>query len=169
MTLGELVDALSSFKDIPQSLCVPDFSNPFLRKLYATYLSYLPENNFSYKLKLHEDARGNLFELIKSKQFGQVFISTTKPGITRGDHYHHTKTEKFCVMQGTAEIRFRNIINNQMQTYTVQGESPEIVDIPPGYTHSITNIGTSDLITLFWANEIFNAEKSDTYFEKVIK
>lgn len=167
VTLGELADTISKFHDISNSLCVPDFSNPFVKKLHATYLSYLPENKFSYKLKLQKDSRGDLFEFIKSKQFGQIFISTTKPGITRGDHYHRTKNEKFCVIRGEAEIKFRHILKERIITYTVSGKEPETVDIPPGYTHSIKNVGTSELITLFWANEMFNREKPDTYFEKV--
>lgn len=166
--LGELADTLCKFHNISNSLCVPDFSNQFVKKLHATYLSYLPEDSFSYKLKKHVDNRGDLFELIKSEQFGQIFISTTKPGITRGDHYHHTKNEKFCVIRGEAEIKFRHILYETIITYNVSGSEPEIVDIPPGYTHSITNVGTSEVITLFWVNEMFNPEKTDTYFEKVI-
>jgi len=168
VTLGELADTLYNFQDISTTLCIPDFSSPFVKKLHSTYLSYLPDNQFSYKLKKHVDNRGDLFELIKSEQFGQIFISTTKPGITRGDHYHHTKNEKFCVIRGMAEIKFRHILNEKIITYQVSGSEPEVVDIPPGYTHSITNIGDSDVITLFWVNEIFNPEKTDTYFEKVI-
>jgi len=167
VSLGELADLLYKFHDIANSLCVPDFSNAFVKKLHATYLSYLPEDRFAYKLKLHADDRGDLFELIKSRQFGQIFVSTTKPGITRGDHYHHTKNEKFCVIRGQAQIKFRHILNEKIITYTVSGKVPEIVDIPPGYTHSITNVGASEVITLFWANEMFNMEKPDTYFEKV--
>lgn len=167
VTLGELADTIYKFNDISNTLCVPDFSNPFVKKLHATYLSYLPEDKFSYNLKMHADNRGNLFELIKSEQFGQIFVSTTKPGITRGDHYHHSKNEKFCVIRGKAEIKFRHILKEKIITYSVSGSEPVIVDIPPGYTHSITNVGTSEVITLFWANEMFNMEKPDTYFEKV--
>jgi UDP-2-acetamido-2,6-beta-L-arabino-hexul-4-ose reductase len=167
VSLGDLADLLHKFHDISKTLCVPDFSNPFVKKLHATYLSYLPEDSFSYKLKLYADNRGDLFELIKSEQFGQIFVSTTKPGVTRGDHYHHSKNEKFCVVRGEAQIKFRHILKDKILAYTVSGKEPEIVDIPPGYTHSITNIGTTEVITLFWANEMFNMEKPDTYFEKV--
>ncbi len=167
VTLGELADTLSKFHNISNTLCVPDFSNQFVKKLYATYVSYLPEDSFSYKLKMHIDNRGDLFEFIKSEQFGQIFISITKPGVTRGDHYHNTKNEKFCVIRGDAEIKLRNILNERIIKYRVSGDIPEIVDIPPGYTHSIKNVGTSETITLFWANEIFNREKSDTHFLKV--
>ncbi|PIE61373.1 MAG: capsular biosynthesis protein [Desulfobacterales bacterium] len=168
VSLGELADTLYRFKDIRESLCVPDFSNAFVKKLHATYLSYLPWHRLSYRLKKYEDHRGDLFELIKSEQFGQIFVSTTKSGVTRGDHYHHTKNEKFCVIQGDAEIKLRHILNNEIMTYSVSGKMPEVIDIPPGYTHSITNVGVKDVITLFWANEMFSAEKPDTYFEKVI-
>ena len=167
VTLGEIADTLYDFQEIPTTLCIPDFSNEFVKKLHATYLSYLPEDQFAYKLKMHVDNRGDLFELIKSKQFGQIFISTTKPGITRGEHYHHTKNEKFCVIRGEAEIKFRHILNDKIITYYVSGAKPEVVDIPPGYTHSISNVGDDDVITLFWVNEIFNPEKTDTYFERV--
>lgn len=167
VTLGDLADTLYKFHDISHTLCVPDFSNLFVKKLHATYLSYLPEDEFSYKLKRYKDHRGDLFELIKSEQFGQIFISTTKPGIQRGDHYHHTKNEKFCVIRGEAKIQLRHILKETIISYKVSGRQPEIVDIPPGYTHSITNVGTSDVITLFWANEIFDKEKSDTYFDRV--
>lgn len=165
--LGELADILYKFHNISKSLCIPDFSNPFVKKLHATYLSYLPEDKFSYKLKTYIDDRGDLFELIKSEQFGQIFISTTKPGITRGDHYHHTKNEKFCVIRGNAEIKFRNVLSEKIITYKVSGKVPEVVDIPPGYTHSISNVGLSDVITLFWASEMFDPRKPDTYYEEV--
>jgi UDP-2-acetamido-2,6-beta-L-arabino-hexul-4-ose reductase len=167
VSLGEVADLLYGFHNIKQSLMVPDFSNDFVKKLHATYLSYLPKDKFSSKAKLNEDERGNLFELIKSRQFGQIFVSTTKPGITRGNHYHHTKNEKFCVIRGAAEIKFRHILEDEVITYKVSGDEPEIVDIPPGYTHSIINTGNSELITLFWANEMFNQEKPDTFFEEV--
>lgn len=168
ISIGELADCLYTFQGISTTLCVPDFSNQFVKKLHATFLSYLPEDKFSYKLKRHADDRGDLFELIKSVPFGQIFVSTTKPGITRGDHYHHTKNEKFCVIRGEAEIKFRHILKKSIITYKVSGKDPEVVDIPPGYTHSITNVGSSEVITLFWANELFNADKADTFFEKVI-
>lgn len=168
VTLGELEDLLNGFKGIRKSLQVPDFSNPFVKKLYATYLSYLPIGEFSYPMELKSDERGNLFELIKSNSFGQIFVSSTKPGITRGNHFHHTKAEKFCVISGEAEIKFRHIIEGELITYKVNGVMPEVVDIPPGYTHSITNIGTNELITLFWANEKFNPDHPDTYAESVL-
>ncbi len=166
-TLGELEDKLRIISKNRETLKVPSFSDDFTRKLYATYLSYLPTDNFAYDLKTLSDERGHLFELIKSNEFGQIFISTTKPGITRGNHYHHTKFEKFCVIKGEAEISFRHIITNENVLYKVSGEKPQIVDIPTGYTHNIKNTGQIDLITLFWADEVFNPDKMDTYFEQI--
>ncbi len=166
--LGEVADILYKFHGISDTLCIPDFSNLFVKKLHATYLSYLPDEKISYKLKKYADNRGDLFELIKSEHFGQIFVSTTKPGITRGNHYHHTKNEKFCVIRGDAEIKLKHILKEKIITYNVSGKEPEVVDIPPGYSHSITNVGSTDIITLFWANEIFNENKPDTYFKKVI-
>ncbi len=166
-TLGKLADIIRYINEIKNTLIVPDLSCDFTKKLHATYLSYLSSDDFSYTLSLHKDKRGDLFELIKSKTFGQVFISTTKPGITRGNHYHHTKYEKFCVIRGQATIKFRHLINNEIIEYNVDESKPTIVDIAPGYTHSITNTGDSELITLFWACEIFDNNKPDTYFEEV--
>lgn len=166
-TLGYIVDSIKSFKQIRNTSVLPNFSDEFLKVLYSTYLSYLPENEFSYNLNKNIDNRGWLAEIVKSKEFGQIFVSKTKPGITRGNHYHHTKVEKFIVVQGKAEIKFRNINNNEVISYIVEGEDLKVIDIPVGYTHSITNIGEDDVITLFWANEIFNKEKPDTFWLKV--
>ncbi len=147
---------------------MPDLSDPFTKKLYATFLSYYDTNAFAYSPKLNTDNRGWLFELIKSEQFGQIFVSQTHPGITRGNHGHNTKVEKFCVIQGRGVIRFRQVVTNEICEYPVSGEHIQIVDIPPGYTHSIENTGDTEMITLFWANEIFNPEKADTYYEPVL-
>ncbi len=187
MTLGELVDTIRAFKDTRSSLQVPAFNDPFIYRLYATYLSYLEESNFSYNLDIKTDYRGCLAEFLKSPSFGQIFVSRTKPGITRGNHYHHTKTEKFLVVEGEAIVRFRKIGNKaigngrwargeksegreqgaEVIEYRVKGEEFRVVDIPPGYTHSIENVGTGELVTLFWANQVFDPEKPDTYFEVV--
>ena len=166
-TLGELANIIGKFKDNRTTLYAPMVGNLLVKNLYSTYLSFMPSQSFSYPLELKSDHRGDLFEWIKSKDFGQIFISTTKPGITRGNHYHHTKTEKFLVIRGQAEIKFRKIDNEEIITYPVNGEKPTVVDIPPGYTHSITNTGTTELITLFWANEIFDMDRIDTYFLNV--
>lgn len=167
VTLGELREMIQDFLKCRQSLYAPKVANTLQKYLYSTFLSYLPQDLFSYSMKLKTDNRGDLFEWIKSADFGQIFVSTTKPGITRGNHFHHTKTEKFLVIRGKAVIRFRKIGEKQMIEYSVSGEEPNVVDIPPGYTHNITNIGNNELITLFWANEVFDPEKPDTYFEEV--
>lgn len=164
ISLGVLSNIISSFKEARKSLVMPNLSEDLIKKLYSTYLSYLPENEFSNSLELKSDERGTLFEFIKSPFFGQIFVSVTYPGITRGNHFHHTKTEKFLVIKGTGIIRFRKIGEEKIIEYNVSGREPKVVDIPPGYTHNITNIGCDEMITLFWSNEIFNPTKPDTYF-----
>lgn len=168
ISLGKLADKLYAFKAMRTSLVLPDFSNSFDHALYGTYLSYLDESSFDYPLDIKSDPRGSLAEFIKSPTMGQIFVSHTKPGVTRGDHYHHTKTEKFLVLQGTAVIRFRHIENDHVISYTVKGQEYRVLDIPPGYTHSIENIGEDEVVTLFWASEPFNPDYPDTYFEAVI-
>jgi UDP-2-acetamido-2,6-beta-L-arabino-hexul-4-ose reductase len=143
-------------------LCLPDLSDEFTYKLYSTYLSYLNPDNFAYNLEKKCDNRGCLAEFVKSASAGQIFISRTHPGITRGNHYHHIKTEKFLVLEGDAIIRFRNILDENVIEYSVRGEDFRVVDIPPGYTHAIENIGSNELITLFWASEVFNPTRADT-------
>lgn len=184
-TLGELASKLFSFKESRVSLKLPDVADQFTKKLYSTYLSYLNSNDFGYFLSKKTDNRGDLTELLKSEKFGQFFVSTTKPGVTRGNHYHHTKTEKFIVIKGDAEIKFRKIVEfnpvlqsnetvksnfdapDEIITYKVSGNDIKVIEIPPGYTHNITNIGQSDLLTLFWSNEIYNTDRPDTYFLEV--
>jgi UDP-2-acetamido-2,6-beta-L-arabino-hexul-4-ose reductase len=167
ITVGKLAKKIYSFKKNRVTLIMPELSNSFGRALFGTFSSYLPKDDFSYKLKKNKDERGWLAEFIKSESMGQIFISKTKPGITRGNHWHHTKVEKFLVIKGEAIIRFRQINTNEIIDYKVNGEEPEVVDIPPGYTHSITNIGKDDAIVLFWASEIFDKEKPDTYYLEV--
>ncbi|MEN6317426.1 MAG: NAD-dependent epimerase/dehydratase family protein [Syntrophaceae bacterium] len=168
ITLGTLVDTIYSFKATRSSLKVPAFDDPFICRLYATYLSYLEESDFAYDLDIKTDNRGSLAEFLKSSSFGQIFISRTKPGITRGNHYHHTKTEKFLVVEGHAIIRFRHIKGNHVIEYRVSGDEFRVVDILPGYTHTIENIGDGDLVTLFWANQIFDPEQPDTFYDEVL-
>ncbi len=168
ITMERLVDILYTFKKSKLSLEVPSFKDPIIKKLYSTYISFFAKDQFLYKLDLKKDDRGCLFEWIKSADFGQVFISRTLPGITRGNHFHRTKSEKFLVIEGKAEICFRHIVSNDMMCYVVDGEKPEVVDIPTGYAHYIKNIGNSILITLFWANEIFDSSNPDT-FPKIVK
>lgn len=167
ITLGELAEMITSFRESRQTLILPGFYSLFVRALYATYLSYLEGEDFAYPLQIRTDERGSLAEMMKSNFFGQIFVSRSKPGITRGNHYHHTKTEKFMVVEGDAVIRFRQINGTEVIEHRVSGKEFRVVDIPPGYTHHITNVGEGELVTLFWASEIFNPEKTDTYFLQV--
>ena len=125
----------------------------FIKKLYSTYLSYLPEDKFSYPLKINIDNRGSFTEFIRTPERGQVSVNVSKPGITKGNHWHHTKNEKFLVVSGEGLIRFRKIDSDEIIEYRVSGEKLEIVYIPTGYTHSIVNIGDTDMVTKMWANE----------------
>lgn len=166
--LGEIVDLIKSFKDSRTTLQVPDLSDPITKKLYSTYLSYLPEGSFSYPLKMNVDERGSFTEFLKSSDRGQVSINISKPGITKGEHWHHTKNEKFLVVSGTGVIRFRKIDEpSEVIEYHVSGDKLEVVDIPVGYTHNIENLGEADMVTVMWVNEVFDSENPDTYFEKV--
>jgi UDP-2-acetamido-2,6-beta-L-arabino-hexul-4-ose reductase len=163
VTLRDLANSIKSFSEMRNNLLVPDLTDKFSRYLYTTYLSYLDPKELSYDLKQYSDQRGSLAEIIKSQHFGQIFISRTQPGITRGSHYHDTKVEKFCVLQGEAIIRFQNIFHNEVITYRVSGKVWKVLDIPPGYIHSIENVGINEMIVLFWADEIFDPNLSDTY------
>jgi len=167
ITLGGLHDLIVSFKESRNNLRLADFGDPLTKYLYSTYLSFLDRDDFSYPVDLKTDDRGWLFELIKSESAGQMFVSSTKPGITRGNHYHDTKVEKFCVVKGQGIIRFRHVTESEAFEYAVGDKEIRIVDIPPGYTHSIENTGDEEMVTLFWANEIFDPENMDTYFEAV--
>ncbi len=167
-TLGELAALIQSFRRSRETLELPSFADEFTRRLYATYLSYLDGNRFGYALEQKSDARGSLAEFIKQPHFGQIFVSRTKPGVTRGNHYHHTKTEKFFVVEGDAVIRFRPIAGGDIVEHRVSGKEFKVVDIPPGYAHSIENTGATELITLFWASEVFDPKKPDVYFQNVL-
>jgi UDP-2-acetamido-2,6-beta-L-arabino-hexul-4-ose reductase len=167
ITLGDLAERIRVFRDMQKTLRIPDFSIRFNQQLYATYLSYVPPERWEYGPEIRRDERGNLAELVKSSSFGQIFVSRTKPGITRGNHYHHTKTEKFIVVAGEGVIRFRQINGTEILEFPVHGEDYRIVDIPPGYTHSITNTGQTEMITLFWASEPFDPDRADTVWEEV--
>jgi UDP-2-acetamido-2,6-beta-L-arabino-hexul-4-ose reductase len=167
ITLGALAAKIRSFRESRKTLRVPDFADDFNRKLYATYLSYLEQNAFSYSLEQKSDPRGTLAEFVKSENSGQIFVSRTKPGIVRGNHYHHTKTEKFLVVEGEAIIRFRQISGVDIIEYRVSGNDFKVVDIPPGYTHSIENVGSGEMVTLFWASQIFDPVRPDTIYLNV--
>jgi UDP-2-acetamido-2,6-beta-L-arabino-hexul-4-ose reductase len=167
ITLGEIVELIDSFRESRRNLQVPDMGDAFTKKLYAAYLSYLPENDFSYPLKMNVDRRGSFTEFLKSPDRGQVSVNISKPGITKGNHWHHTKNEKFLVVYGTGVIRFRKIDEEKVYEYYVSGDKLEVVDIPVGYTHNIENLGDTDMVTIMWANEPFDPEKPDTFFLEV--
>lgn len=165
--LGKIVELLQSFRLTRQDFSIPQLSDPIVKKLYSTYLSFLPENQFSYPLKMNVDARGSFSEVIKTIDRGQVSINVAKPGITKGNHWHHTKNEKFLVVSGQAVIRFRKIDSDKIIEYQVSGETLEVVDIPCGYTHNIQNVGSTDLVTVMWANELLDPDHPDTFFLEV--
>ena len=165
--LGEIAEALQSFKNTRSNLALPDFADPLIKKLYSTSLRYLPTDQFSYPLKMNIDERGSFTEFIRTPDRGQVSVNISKPGITKGNHWHHTKNEKFLVVSGEGVIRFRKIGSDEIIEYCVSGEKLEVVDIPPGYTHNITNTGVTDMVTVMWVNEAFDPENPDTNFEPV--
>lgn len=168
ITLGEIVDLIYSFKESRENRMVPDMTEGgFSKKLYSTYLSYLPENKFSYPLKMNVDERGSFTEILRTGDRGQFSVNISKPGITKGEHWHHTKNEKFVVVSGKGLIQFRKVGSDEIINYHVSGDKIEVVDIPTGYTHNIINEGETDLVTFMWCNECFNPEKPDTFFLKV--
>jgi UDP-2-acetamido-2,6-beta-L-arabino-hexul-4-ose reductase len=167
ITLKKLAEQIYEFDRLRRKSVIPDLSNPLIKALYSTYLSYLDKDDFAYCLETKKDHRGTLVELLKSVHSGQVFISTSYPGVTRGNHYHHTKVEKFCVIKGKANIKLRNILSDQVISYAATDDPIQIVDIPPGYTHSLENVGSEELVVLFWANELFDPDRPDTYFKEV--
>jgi len=165
--LGKIVELLHSFKASRDDLSIPDMSEPLTRKLYSTYLSYLPTDSFSYPLKMNVDQRGSFTEFIRTPDRGQVSVNVSKPGITKGNHWHHSKNEKFLVVSGQGVIRFRKIGSEEIIEYPVSGEKLEVIDIPTGYTHNISNTGDIDLVTVMWVNEVYDPENPDTIFEPV--
>lgn len=169
ITLGEIVDLIYSFKNQPDTLIVPEIpNNSFAKKLYSTYLSYLPKNKVAFPLKMNIDQRGSFTELIKSEKCGQVSVNISKPGITKGQHWHNTKWEFFIVVSGKGLIQQRKIGTDEVLNFEVSGEKIEAVHMLPGYTHNIINLSdTEDLVTVMWANESFDPSKPDTFFEIV--
>lgn len=168
VTLGRLAKLIQGFAAGRTSLAVPDLApGSFEKKLYSTYLSYLPSDQFSYPLEMHTDNRGSFTEFLRSPERGQVSINISHPGIVKGNHWHHTKNEKFLVVKGEGVIRFRNIFSREVIEYHVSGDKLEVVDIPCGYTHNIENVGTEDMVTVMWANEAFDPDHPDTFFEPV--
>ena len=162
--LGDLAGRIQQFHEMRHSLTLPDFADWFNRALFATYLSHVPPLARQHQLEVKSDVRGSLAEFIKQKHFGQIFVSRTEPGVTRGNHYHHTKTEKFLVLEGACVIRMRAVDGNVIEEYPVSGSDYCVIDIPPGFTHSITNVGSGELVTLFWSSEIFDPNRTDTHY-----
>lgn len=166
-TLGKIVDLIEGFYAGRGTLSVPNVADAFEKKLYSTYLSYLPIDKFGYPLKMNTDDRGSFTEIIRTPDRGQFSVNIAKPGITKGNHWHNTKNEKFLVVSGKGLICLRNVFADEIIEYPVSGEKMEVVDIPTGYTHNIKNVGDTDLITFMWSNEVFNPDKPDTYFLEV--
>ncbi len=169
VTLGEIVELLNSFKQQPNTLCMPEIPhNSFAKKLYSTYLSYLPQEGAIFDLKMNVDDRGSFTELLKTANCGQFSVNISKPGITKGQHWHNTKWEFFIVVSGKALIQQRKIGTEDVLNFEVSGEKIQAVHMLPGYTHNIINLSdTQDLVTVMWANEQFDPAKPDTFFEKV--
>ena len=169
VTLGEIVDLLDTFKNQPSTLTIPEIPyNSFAKKLYSTYLSYLPKEKVSFPLKMNVDPRGSFTELLKTEKCGQVSINISKPGITKGQHWHNTKWEFFIVVSGKGLIEQRKIGSDEVLQFYVSGEKIEAVHMLPGYTHNIINLSDSeDLVTVMWANEQFDPNKPDTFYEEV--
>lgn len=168
ITLGGIVDLLYSFKKMPEDLNVPDLGDAFTKKLYSTYLSYLPKEKFGYPLKMNVDDRGSFTEIFRTADRGQFSVNISKPGITKGQHWHHTKNEKFVVVSGHGLIQLRKIGTEEVIEFAVSGDKIEVVEMIPGYTHNIINLSDSeDLVTFMWANEAFDPNRPDTFFEEV--
>ncbi|WP_177161447.1 capsular polysaccharide biosynthesis protein CapF [uncultured Fusobacterium sp.] len=169
VTLGEIVDLLYSFNNQPKTLVVPEIpNNSFAKKLYSTYLSYLPKEKVAFPLKMNVDGRGSFTELLKSEECGQVSINISKPGITKGQHWHNTKWEFFIVVAGHGLIQERKIGTDEVIEFEVSGDKIEAIHMLPGYTHNIINLSeTENLVTVMWANESFDPNKPDTFFEEV--
>jgi UDP-2-acetamido-2,6-beta-L-arabino-hexul-4-ose reductase len=167
ITVGELARRLRAIADVRTTSVVPDLADDLTRYLHATYTSYLDPGALSYPLGMKVDNRGFLAEIIKSPHLGQLFVSRSHKGVIRGNHYHDTKVEKFCVLTGKARIKLRHLLDANVISYEVSGDKLEVVDIPPGYTHSITNVGDEEMVVLFWANEAFDPSRPDTYMNPV--
>ena len=167
VALGDVAELICSFKTSRAEGAIPVMSDPFVKELYSTYLSYLPTQHLSYDLKMNIDRRGSFTEFIRTPDRGQVSVNICRPGVTKGNHWHHTKNEKFLVVSGHGVIRLRKVGFNEVTELYVSGDKLEVVDIPPGYTHNIENLGNTDLITIMWANETFDPDKPDTFFLEV--
>jgi UDP-2-acetamido-2,6-beta-L-arabino-hexul-4-ose reductase len=167
ITVGQLISQIRAFVEVRESLVTEQVGVGFVRALYATYVSYLPPHKFSYELKKYADPRGVFVEMLKTKDSGQFSFFTAHPGITRGGHYHHSKTEKFLVIKGRARFRFRHILTEETRTLETSGDEPVVVDTIPGWAHEITNIGDDEMVVMLWANEVFDPERPDTVASQV--
>lgn len=167
ITVGKLAEMIYSFRSMRKRLEVPHVGDALERKLYSTYLSYLEPKDYCYELKMNKDERGSFTEFLHLQEFGQISVNVARPGIVKGNHWHHTKTEKFLVVKGRASIKLRHIATGEKTEFITSEDKLEVVDIPVGYIHNITNIGTEDLVTIMWANEVFDPEKPDTYYGEV--
>lgn len=165
-TLGRIIDLIQSFRAGRSNLRLPDLSDDFVKKLYSTYVSYLPEDGFDYPLKANADSRGSFTEFLRADS-GQMSVSVSVPGSVKGNHWHHTKHEKFLVVSGEGVVRFRAPESGRVIEVFVNGSNPRVVDIPPGYTHNIENTGIEDMITLIWANECYDPQNPDTHILEV--
>ena len=163
ITLGDLATQIEAFKNCRDTLVTECVGTGLPRALYSTYVSYLPPSKFSYELPLHGDERGVFVEILKTPDCGQFSFFTAHPGVTRGGHYHHSKTEKFLVIKGQARFKFRHVHTGETYELHTRGDRPEVVDTVPGWTHDITNIGSDEMVVMLWANEIFDRSKPDTY------
>lgn len=163
VTIGDLARRLYEFKKSRETLVVPDSGAGLDRALYATFLSYMRPDKFVYSIPKNEDFRGNFVEFVKTVAQGQVSYFTSNPSVTRGKHYHHTKSEKFLILKGTAEFRFKNVISGETYKVKIDGRVPQIVETMPGWAHEVENIGSDELIGLIWANEVFDDENPDTF------
>lgn len=163
VSLKRIAELLYSFQEGRSNGYIPDLADDFTKKLYSTYLSYLPEESLSYKLTMHCDDRGSFTEFLKTGSSGQISVNVIKPGITKGNHYHHTKVEKFLVVSGRGVIRLKHILSGPIQEFLVSSEALEVIDIPVGYLHNIENLGSRDMIVIIWCNEIFDKDNPDTY------
>jgi UDP-2-acetamido-2,6-beta-L-arabino-hexul-4-ose reductase len=167
ITVGELADQIRRFRASRESMVTEAVGTGLTRALYSTYLSFFRPEQFSYAVPVHEDARGRFVEMLKTKDSGQLSFFTAHCGVTRGEHYHHTKNEKFLVIQGKARFGFRHVISGETFELVTDGEKPEIVETVPGWSHSITNIGSGEMIVMLWANEVFDRQHPDTITHKV--
>ena len=166
-TVGDLARQVEAFRDSRGTLMTERVGTGLVRALHATYVSYLPNEKFSYELQQHADPRGVFVEMLKTPDSGQFSYFTAHPGVTRGGHYHHTKTEKFLVIKGEALFRFRHLLTDELVELRTRGTTPQVVDTIPGWTHDITNVGDEEMVVMLWANENFDRQKPDTVASKV--